>query len=344
MSEWSRREFLVGSVGSAGAAVLPAWACARDGRRAAVAAGAEGGSAGPSAPTGAPVAASGTARPAAGLAAGAPLLRKIPRSGEALPAIGMGTARTFDVGDAPEERRPLAEVLQLFFAGGGKVIDSSPMYGRAETVVGDLLAAGGHEGKAFLATKVWTEGRAEGVAQMEESMRRLRTRRLDLLQVHNLVDTETHLRTLRAWKDEGRIRYIGITHYQLGAFDELARVMRKHPLDFVQLPYSLGVREAEKVLLPLAAERGVAVLVMRPFEGGTLFREARAKPLPPVAAELGASSWAQLFLKFILAHPAVTCAIPATSKPEHMRDNLQAMRGPLPDEAQRKRLIEAVGA
>jgi aryl-alcohol dehydrogenase-like predicted oxidoreductase len=337
MSGWSRRDFLVGAAGSVGAAVFPAWGCVRDTAPEAERAGGAGRVS----------AAAARAAPEAGVGPADPgpiLRRKIPKGGEALPAVGMGTARTFDVGDSPEERRPLAEVLRLFFEGGGTVIDSSPMYGRAETVVGDLLAAGGYEGKAFLATKVWTEGREEGVEQMEESMRRLRTRRIDLMQVHNLVDTETHLKTLRTWKEEGRIRYVGITHYRTDAFDEMARVMRKHPLDFVQLPYSVGMREAEKVLLPLAAERGVAVLVMRPFEGGTLFQEARAKPLPPFAAELGATSWAQLFLKFILAHPVVTCAIPATRRPEHMRDNLRAMRGPLPDEVQRKRILEAVGA
>lgn len=308
MDGLTRRELLAAAAGTAALAALPAWARA----------------------------AAGKAEPM--------ILRKVPRSGEALPAIGMGTSRTFDVGETPPERKPLAEVLERFFDGGAKVIDSSPMYGRAETVVGDLLAGGGWQGRAFLATKVWTEGRVEGIAQMEESFRRLRTKRIDLMQVHNLIDTGTHLKTLRAWKEQGRIRYIGITHYRLDAFDELARLMKEHPLDFVQLPYSIGVRDAEKQLLPLAAERGVAVLVMRPFEGGSLFAEARARPLPPLAKELGATSWAQLFLKFILANPAVTCAIPATSKPEHMRDNLGALRGPLPDAAQRKRLIELVGA
>ncbi len=315
MKRFTRREVLAGAAGTAVLAAVPG--CSAAGK------GGEAGKPGRS---------------------DGPILRKIPKSGEALPAIGMGTARTFDVGDSPEARAPLREVLRTFFAGGGQVIDSSPMYGRAETVVGDLLAAGGWHDRAFLATKVWTEGREAGVAQMEESFRRLRVKRLDLMQVHNLVDTETQLQTLRAWKEAGRIRYLGITHYRLDAFNELARLMKAHPLDFVQLPYSIGVRDAEKVLLPLAADRRIAVLVMRPFEGGTLFREARARPLPPLAEELGATSWAQLFLKFILAHPAVTCAIPATSKPEHMRDNLGAMRGPLPDEKQRRRLIEAVGA
>jgi len=272
------------------------------------------------------------------------ITRKIPRSGEALPAVGMGTWQTFDVGPSAEARAPLLEVLRRFFDGGGRLIDSSPMYGRSETVVGDLLAEGGFVGKPFLATKVWTRGKQAGIDQMDESMRRMRTKRLDLLQVHNLVDVDTQLETLRAWKEEGRVRYVGVTHYQLGAFDDIERLVKSQPLDFIQIPYSVGVREAEKRILPLAQERGVAAIVMRPFEGGTLFRDARAKQLPPFAAELGATSWAQLFLKFILAHPAVTCAIPATSKPAHMSDNLLAMRGALPDERQKRKLLEVLGA
>lgn len=272
------------------------------------------------------------------------ITRKIPSTGEELPPIGMGTWQTFDVGAGEKERAPLLEVLRQFFAGGGSVIDSSPMYGRSESVIGDLLAQGGFAGKAFLATKVWTHGKEAGIEQMNESFRRMRTRRMDLMQVHNLLDVDAHLPTLRAWKAEGRIRYIGLTHYQLGAFDDLERHVKAGGIDFIQIPYSVGVREAEKRLLPLAQEKGVAVLVMRPFEGGTLFREARAKPLPPFAAELGATSWAQLFLKFILANPAITCAIPATSKPEHMKDNVQAMRGALPTEAQKKQMLRLLGA
>lgn len=271
------------------------------------------------------------------------ITRTIPRTGEALPAVGMGTWKTFDVGETADARAPLREVLAELFAGGGRLVDSSPMYVRAERVVGELLAEGGHEGRAFLATKVWTTGREEGVAQMEASMRLLRTERLDLMQVHNLVDVETHLRTLAAWKAEGRVRYVGVTHYQPGAFDELERLLRTHELDFVQLPYSVGLRAAEARLLPLAAERRTAVIVMRPFEAGSLFREARARPLPAVADELAATSWAQLFLKFVLAHPAVTCAIPATSKPAHMADDLGALRGPLPDERQKQAILAALG-
>ncbi|WP_373047537.1 aldo/keto reductase [Vulgatibacter sp.] len=273
------------------------------------------------------------------------ITRTIPSTGEVLPAVGMGTWQTFDVGAAEAERAPLREVLRTFFDGGGRLIDSSPMYGRSEAVVGDLVSAGGWTKlPPFLATKVWTRGREDGIAQMNESFRRMRTERIDLMQVHNLVDVETHLATLRTWKEQGRVRQVGITHYQVGAFDEVERLMKAHPLDFVQLPYSVGVRDAEKRLLPLARERGIAVLVMRPFEGGSLLREARAKPLPALAAALGATSWAQLFLLFILANPAVTCAIPATGKPAHMAENVAAMRCKLPDEAQRKQLLAAIGA
>lgn len=272
------------------------------------------------------------------------ITRTIPGSGEVLPAVGMGTWQTFDVGASDAERAPLSEVLRRFFGAGGRLIDSSPMYGRAESVVGDLVEQGGFADRAFLATKVWTRGKQAGIDQMNESFRRMRTTRMDLVQVHNLVDVDTHLATLRAWKDDGRVRYVGITHYQLGAFDEIQRLLKHHPLDFLQIPYSVGVREAEKRLLPLAQERGVAVIVMRPFEGGSLFRDARKRPLPPLAAELGATSWAQLFLGFILAHPAVTCAIPATSQPDHMSDDLHVMQGVLPTEAQRRQLIELLGA
>lgn len=266
--------------------------------------------------------------------------RKIPRTGEEIPVIGMGTWQTFDVGPAPSEREPLAEVLRLFVAAGGRVIDSSPMYGRAETVVGDLVAAGKHP--AFLATKVWTSGLEAGKAQMKESMRRLRTDRLDLMQVHNLLDWKAHLPVMRAWRDEGKIRYLGITHYSLGAFDEMERLLRTEKLDFVQLPYSVNVREAEARLLPAAAETGTAVLVMRPFEEGALFSRVKGTPVPAWATERGFESWAQLFLAFILAHPAVTCAIPATSKPHHLAQNMRAGSGPELDPELRKRLIEAM--
>jgi diketogulonate reductase-like aldo/keto reductase len=275
---------------------------------------------------------------------GAMNTRKIPRTGEALPVIGLGTWQTFDVGDSPAQRGPLAQVLEKFFAAGAKVIDSSPMYGRAENVLGDLLRASSSRPKAFLATKVWTSGKERGVEQMSESIRRMAAGRMDLMQVHNLVDWKTHLETLRAWKQEGRVRYIGVTHYARSAFDELEQIVRKERLDFVQLPYSIAFRDAEKRLLPAARETGTAVLVMRPFEGGSLFSQTRGKPLPDFAREMGCESWAQYFLKFILGHPAVTCPIPATANPRHVEDNLRAGLGAFPeDSALRKRMVEHLG-
>jgi aryl-alcohol dehydrogenase-like predicted oxidoreductase len=264
--------------------------------------------------------------------------RPIPRSGEPLPVIGLGTWQTFDVGASAAERAPLAEVLRLLLAGGGRVVDSSPMYGRAEAVAGDLLAAAPPSPRPFLATKVWTPGRTAGEAQMRESMRRLRAERIDLMQVHNLLDWETHLPVLRSWKDQGRIRYLGVTHYAPSAFPLLERLLATERIDFVQLPYSIASRDAEKRLLPAAAEAGTAVLVMRPFEEGKLFAAVRGRPLPPWAAEIGASSWAQIFLKFVVSHPAVTCAIPATSRADHLVDNLAAGAGPMPDDRLRRRM------
>ncbi len=275
----------------------------------------------------------------------APLLaRPIPASGETIPVIGLGTWRTFDVGNAGDvgnaaaDRAPLADVLKSFVALGGRVVDSSPMYGAAESVVGDLAASLGIAGTLFLATKVWTSGRDAGVKQMEQSLRRLRTKRLDLMQIHNLLDWRIHLATLREWKQAGRVRYIGVTHYTASAYDELERVLRAEPLDFVQVNYSLGERDAERRILPLASDRGVAVLVNRPFAEGGMFQRIRGRALPPWAAELGCESWAQLFLKWILAHPAVTCVIPATSRSEHLADNMRAGAGPLPDAAARERM------
>lgn len=265
------------------------------------------------------------------------ITREIGRTGERLPAIGMGTWETFDVGAAEAARAPLRAVLQAFTAGGGRVIDTSPMYGAAEAVTGDLLAETG--APAFIATKVWTRGRARGERQMQESLRLLRTARVDLMQVHNLVDFKAHITTLRRWKDEGKARYIGATHYQRSAFDELERVIRDEQIDFVQLPYSIVSREAERRLLPAAAAHGVAVLVMRPFETGDLFTRVRGRALPDWAPELDCASWAQIFLKFILGHPAVHCPLPATRKSAHMADNMGAGRGRLPDEAQRRRMI-----
>ncbi len=259
--------------------------------------------------------------------------RPIPVTGEPLPVIGCGTYIGFDVARDSEQYQRLPDVLQALFGAGGAVIDSSPMYGRAEAVTGALLAAAGSHDKAFVATKVWTRGRAEGIRQMEESLRRLQVERLDLMQVHNLVDWQTQLATLRDWKAAGRVRYLGVTHYTAGAYDALEAVMRAEPLDFLQINYSLDEREAERRILPLAAERGMAVLINRPFGGGGLLRRLRERPLPPWAADIGATSWAQLLLKFVLAHPAVSCAIPGTSRPEHMADNALAGIGEIPDKS-----------
>lgn len=266
------------------------------------------------------------------------LTRPIPSTGESLPVVGLGTWRTFDVGTGPAERAPLREVLRAFVGLGGRVVDSSPMYGAAEGVVGDLAAELGVGPSLFVATKVWTRGRVQGIEQMERSLRRLRATPLDLMQVHNLLDWRAHLRTLREWKAAGRIRYLGVTHYTASAHAELERVMRDEPLDFVQLNYSLAEPEAEQRLLPLARERGVAVLVNRPYAEGSMFRRVRGRPLPPWAAEVGAASWGQLFLRWILADPAVTCVIPATSRPQHLADNMAAGAPPVPDAAARARI------
>ena len=265
--------------------------------------------------------------------------RTIPSTGEQLGIIGCGTWQTFDVGSAEADRQRLAEVLQVLFDAGGSVVDSSPMYGRSEAVAGDLLTRLRAHDRAFVATKVWTRGADAGVRQMEESMRLLQHPRIELMQVHNLLDWRTHLKTLRAWKEAGRIKYLGITHYTVSAFDELEAIMRAEKLDFLQLNYSLDDRAAEARLLPLAAERGIAVLVNQPFGGGGLLRTLATTPLPPWAAEIGCASWAQVLLKYVASHPAVTCAIPGTSRPQHMRDNAAAGMGALPDEAMRRRMV-----
>ena len=285
--------------------------------------------------------AAAAAGPSPARAASSILTRPIPSSGEAIPVVGLGTWRTFDVGPAPAERAPLQTVLQRFVELGGRVIDSSPMYGTAESVAGDLAAELAVTDKLFFATKVWTSGREAGVAQIEQSFRRFRTKRLDLLQIHNLLDWKTQLRTLREFKQTGRIRYVGVTHYTASAYDELERVLRSEPLDFLQVNYSVGEREAERRILPLAAERGIAVLVNRPFSEGGLFQRVRGKALPPWASEIGCESWAQLLLKWVLANPAATCVIPATSRPEHLVDNMKAGVGALPDDKMRTQISVA---
>ena len=259
--------------------------------------------------------------------------RAIPNGSGALPVIGLGTWQGFDVAAGTPEYARLGGVLQALFDAGGSVIDSSPMYGRAEAVAGALLSEAKARDKAFVATKVWTRGRAEGIRQMEESMRLMRADPIDLMQVHNLVDWRTQLATLRDWKAAGRVRQIGVTHYTSGAYAELEAVLKAERLDFVQVNYSPDEPGAADRILPLAAGRGIAVLVNRPFGGGGLLRRLRDRPLPPWAAEIGAASWAQVVLKWVLSHPAVTCAIPGTSRPEHMADNAAAGAGTAPDAA-----------
>lgn len=270
--------------------------------------------------------------------------RAIPGSGERLTVIGIGTWQTFDVGGDAAARAALQEVLRAFFAGGGRVVDSSPMYGSSESVVGDLCQALGICEPLFMASKIYTRGREEGIRGMRRSIERMRAGSMDLMQVHNLLDVETHTPTLREWKAAKRVRYIGITHYAASAYAEIERLLRTRQYDFVQINYSLGEPESEKRLLPLAKELGVAVIANRPFAEGAMFGRVRGKPLPPWAAELGIASWAQYFLKWIVSHPAVTCAIPGTGKPEHMADNLKAGIGPLPNAAQRARMAEHYAA
>jgi len=267
------------------------------------------------------------------------LKRAIPSTGEAMPVIGLGTWQVFDVDGAPEELAQRREVLSVLFAAGGRMIDSSPMYGRSEAVVGTLLSAMKARDKAYLATKVWTRGEADGIRQMDTSIARMQAgASIDMMQIHNLVDWRTHLKTLRAWKDQGKVRAIGITHYTVPALDELAAIVRAETIDAVQLVHSIGVRAAEERLLPLCAERGVAVIVNQPFGQGSFFRRVKGKALPDWAAEMGIASWGQFLLKYIVSHPAVTCVIPGTSRPDHMRDNVAAGSGPMPDAAGRRRM------
>ncbi len=267
------------------------------------------------------------------------LMRPIPSTGEAIPVIGLGTWPVFDVGADEGARRPLREVVRRLIEAGARVIDSSPMYGRAEAVAGDLLADLGARPRAFLATKVWTTGRDKGVAEMRHSAALLRTRVIDLMQIHNLVDWHTHLATLRQMKDDGKIRYIGLAHYTARAFPYLVRILETEPgIDFVQCGYSLAERAAESELLPVAAARGIAVIVNQPLGQGSLLSRVRGRPLPDWTQDFDCRSWAQLLLKYIVAEPAVTCVIPATRNPEHMTDNLAAGFGPLPDAALRHRI------
>ena len=270
----------------------------------------------------------------------APMLsRPIPSTGEEIPVIGLGTWPVFDVGADEGARRPLREVVRHLLDAGARMIDSSPMYGRAEGVTGDLLADLGERPRTFLATKVWTTGRDAGIGQMERSARLLRSNVIDLMQIHNLVDWRTHLATLRQMKEDGRIRYVGITHYTDRALAELAHILQTETgIDFVQCGYSLSARAAERELLPVAAARGVAVIVNQPLGQGRLVRRARGRPLPDWVRDFDCANWVQLLLKYILAEPAVTCVIPATRNPDHMTDNLAAGFGRLPDAEQRQRI------
>jgi diketogulonate reductase-like aldo/keto reductase len=272
------------------------------------------------------------------------LTRPIPSTGEKLPVIGLGTWQVFDVGDSPDVRQPLKEVLSRFVQLGGKIIDSSPMYGHAESVIGELTNELHLRDSLFLATKVWTTGKQAGIDSMERSLVRLQTKRIDLMQVHNLVDAGTHLATLRDWKEKGRIRYLGITHYNSSAYAEVERMLRREKLDFLQINYSILEHEAEERILPLAQEHGVAVIIHRPLGGGDLFARVRAKPLPDWAAEFDCKSWAQFLLKWTVAHPAVTCAIPATGNVRHLEDNMQAGMGRLPDSITRQRMLQLIEA
>ena len=265
--------------------------------------------------------------------------RAIPSSGELLPVMGMGTSGTFDTEGDPASLATLQEVLQAFFDGGGTVIDSSPMYGNSESRVGDVLRAIPQRPKLFAATKVWTTGRQQGIAQMEESARRMNVERFDLIAVHNLQDWQTHLETLKSWKAEGKVRYIGITTSHGRDHEEFLHVMRTQPLDFVQFSYNIADRAAERELLPVAAERGIATMINRPYQRGALFTRSRGKELPALAAELDCSSWGQFYLKYILGHPAVTCIIPATASVHHMVDNMRANFGRLPDARQRAEML-----
>ncbi len=266
--------------------------------------------------------------------------RKVISSGKMLPVIGVGTWQSFDVSGNPAERNPLKEVLKILVEHGGSVIDSSPMYGKSEKVVGELTAELEIKNKIFEATKVWTTGKEEGIDQMYTSMNLMGANPMDLMQIHNLVDWKTHLNTLQKWKEEGKIRNIGITHYHKGGYDEMEKIMKTEKIDFIQINYNLAVRDAAERILPLAKDKGIAVLINRPYEGGSLFEKMKGKEIPTWAKEFEAESWGQIFLKFILAHPAVNCVIPGTSKAKHMNDNVQAGFGKYPNQELQKRLID----
>jgi diketogulonate reductase-like aldo/keto reductase len=268
------------------------------------------------------------------------LRRPIPSTGEKIPVVGVGTWRTFDAGGNAQKRETLKEVLRNLVNQSASVIDSSPMYGSSESVVGDLSSDLKVRPSLFLATKVWTSGEQQGIDQMNESFRKMKASVIDLMQVHNLVDVKTHLKTLYKWKEQGKIRYIGITHYMPSYYDQMQRLIQNEKLDFIQCCYNIQTTDAEGQLLPAAKEKGVAVLINRPFQEGSLFSYVSGKPLPPWKNELGVSNWAQFFLKFVLSHSTITCAIPGTSNPNHLLENIQAANGSLPDEKTRKKMLD----
>jgi len=279
-----------------------------------------------------------------GLQEGSALKRTVPSTGEKLTAVGVGTWQTFDVGESNSDREPLQGVLKTLIEKGGTVIDSSPMYGRSEKVVGDVSTELGLNNKLFIATKVWTNGEEEGIRQMNNSFSLLQRKKIDLMQVHNLVDWQTHLKTLQKWKGEGKVRHVGITHYTEGAYSSIEQILKNQSLDFLQINYSLVSRKAEERLFPLAAEKKVAVIINQPFEEGDLFNTVRGKQLPEWAKEFDCNSWAQFFLKFILSNPTVTCVIPGTSKPHHMLDNMGAAFGKLPSEKHRLQMVKFINS
>jgi aryl-alcohol dehydrogenase-like predicted oxidoreductase len=276
--------------------------------------------------------------------AGTLITRKIPSSGEALPVIGIGTARRFDIGADAPERAEIKEVLRRFAAAGGRVIDTAPSYGMAESTVGDLVADLGSRKAFFLATKVGAEGREPGVAQLEASMRRLRTDTLDLVQVHNLRDFATQMATLREWKAKGRIRHLGVSTSSDGQYPQFEQTLRVEAMDAIQVDYALDNRNAAERILPLAADRGMAVLVNLPFGRGRLFQAVQGTPLPEWARDFDCASWAQFFLKYIVSHPAVTCTVPGTAQVKYVADNLGAAQGRLPDAAMRRRMEQFIDA
>lgn len=276
-------------------------------------------------------------------ATAAPLTKQLRTTNEALPLVGLGSWITFNVGNDMAARESATAVMRAFFAAGGRLIDSSPMYGSSQEVIGYGIKRAGNANTLFSATKVWTSGGTNGPAQIEESRRLWGVPRFDLLQVHNLLSWDEHLPTLFAMKAQGRLRYVGVTTSHGRRHDELERIMRAQPIDFIQVTYNVASREVESRILPLARERNIAVIINRPFEGGDLIDAMKSRPLPAFAAEIGAKSWAQLLLKFIIAHPAVTCPIPATTRVDHVQENVAAATGPLPDEALRKRILAAVG-